>query len=139
MIETIRKEPSFFHRRKATDISTMYERPVVGNLRHLYTVFPLAFLAWDYYNSGSFVHSCITCCRDFLWPAAVVVAKAMNASPYQMLATNVGGIAWTVYNCFFAEHDEPEAAAEDDKKDFTNPNTLRGKITAKRDSLRKKW
>ena len=101
--------------------------------------FPLIFLAWDYYNSGSFVHSCITCCRDFLWPAAVVVAKAMNASPYQMLATNVGGIAWTVYNCFFAEHDEPEAAAEEDKKDFTNPNTLRGKITAKRDSLRKKW
>ena len=101
--------------------------------------FPLIFLAWDYYNSGSFIHSCITCCRDFLWPAAVVVAKAMNASPYQMLATNVGGIAWTVYNCFFAEHDEPEAAAEEDKKDFTNPNTLRGKITAKRDSLRKKW
>ena len=96
-------------------------------------------MAWDYYNSGSFVHSCITCCRDFLWPAAVVVAKAMNASPYQMLATNVGGIAWTVYNCFFAEHDEPEAATEEDKKDFTNPNTLRGKITAKRDSLRKKW
>ena len=100
---------------------------------------PLLFLAWDYYNSGSFVHSCITCCRDFLWPAAVVVAKAMNASPYQMLATNVGGIAWTVYNCFFAEHDEPEAATEEDKKDFTNPNTLRGKITAKRDSMRKKW
>ena len=36
--------------------------------------FPLIFLAWDYYNTGSFIHSCITCCRDFAWPAAVVVA-----------------------------------------------------------------
>ena len=44
--------------------------------------FPLIFLAWDYYNTGSFIHSCITCCRDFLWPAAVVVAKYCNASPY---------------------------------------------------------
>ena len=35
---------------------------------------PLLFLAWDYYNTGSFIHSCITCCRDFAWPAAVVVA-----------------------------------------------------------------
>ena len=43
---------------------------------------PLIFLAWDYYNTGSFIHSCITCCRDFLWPAAVVVAKYCNASPY---------------------------------------------------------
>ena len=101
--------------------------------------FPIVFLAWDYYNTGSFIHSCITCCRDFLWPAAVVVAKAMNASPYQMLATNVGGIAWTVYNCFFAEHDEPEAAAEEVKTDFSNPSTLKGKITAKVDTLRRKW
>ena len=54
-----------------------------------------------------------------MWPAAVVVAKAMNASPYQMLATNVGGIAWTIYNCFFAEHEEPEAAAEEVKTDFS--------------------
>ena len=43
---------------------------------------PLIFLAWDYYNSGSFVHSVITCVRDFMWPAAVVVAKSLNASPY---------------------------------------------------------
>ena len=68
---------------------------------------PLIFLAWDYYNSGSMVHSVITCARDFFWPAAVVVAKSLNASPYQMLATNVAGIGWTIYNCFFAEHDEP--------------------------------
>jgi len=72
---------------------------------------PLIFLAWEYYCSGSFIHSCITCCRDFMWPAAVVVASSLNASPYQMLATNVGGIAWTVYNCFFAEHEDPEAVA----------------------------
>ena len=44
--------------------------------------FPLIFLAWDYYNSGSLVHSVITCVRDFMWPAAVVVAKSLNASPY---------------------------------------------------------
>ena len=43
---------------------------------------PLIFLAWDYYNSGSLVHSVITCVRDFMWPAAVVVAKSLNASPY---------------------------------------------------------
>ena len=39
-----------------------------------FSFFPLIFLAWDYYNTGSFIHSCITCCRDFAWPAAVVVA-----------------------------------------------------------------
>jgi hypothetical protein len=44
--------------------------------------FPLIFLAWEYYNSGSMVHSVITCARDFFWPAAVVVAKSLNASPY---------------------------------------------------------
>ena len=43
---------------------------------------PLIFLAWDYYNSGSFVHSVITCVRDFMWPGMVVVAKSLNASPY---------------------------------------------------------
>ena len=43
---------------------------------------PMIFLAWDYYNTGSFIHSCVTCCRDFMWPAAVVVAGYMNASPY---------------------------------------------------------
>ena len=67
---------------------------------------PMLFFAWDYYNSGSFVHSVITCARDFFWPAAVVVAKSLNASPYQMLATNVVGIGWTIYNCFFAEHED---------------------------------
>ena len=41
----------------------------------------------------------------------VVAAKSFNASPYQMLATNVGGIAWTIYNCFFAEHEEHESVA----------------------------
>ena len=71
-----------------------------------------------------------------MWPAAVVVAKYFNASPYQMLATNVGGIAWTIYNCFFAEHEEPEAAAEVVKKDFSNAESLKEKITAKRDTLR---
>ena len=44
--------------------------------------FPLLFLAWDYYNSGSMVHSVITCVRDFMWPMAVVAAKSLNASPY---------------------------------------------------------
>ena len=72
---------------------------------------PLIFLAWDYYNSGSMIHSVLTCVRDFIWPGAVVVAKFMNASPYQMLATNVGGIAWTIYNCFFCEHDDLEEHA----------------------------
>jgi len=52
-----------------------------------------------------------------------------------MLATNVGGIAWTIYNCFFAEHEEPEAAAEE-KSDFSNAKSLKGKISAKRDALR---
>ena len=59
----------------------------------------------------------------------------MNASPYQMLATNIGGIAWTIYNCFFAEHEEPEAHTAEDT-DFSNANSLKAKITAKRDSLR---
>ena len=39
-----------------------------------FCVFPFLFIAWEYYNTGSFIHSCITCCRDFAWPAAVVVA-----------------------------------------------------------------
>ena len=92
--------------------------------------FPLIFLAWDYYNTGSFVTACVTTCRDFLWPAAVVVAKSFNASPYQMLATNVGGIAWTIYNCFFAEHDDHEAVKEEVSTDFGKAGTLKGKITA---------
>ena len=66
----------------------------------------------------------ITCVRDFLWPAAVVVAKSMNASPYQMLATNVGGIAWTVYNCFFAEHEEPENESEGTSTNVNNTSTI---------------
>ncbi len=63
----------------------------------------------------------------------------MNASPYQMLATNIGGIAWTIYNCFFAEHEEPEAHAAEEETDFSNAHTLKAKITAKRDTLKRKW
>jgi len=43
---------------------------------------PLAFLAWEYYSSGSLVSSILTCTRDFMWPGAVVVAAYMNASPF---------------------------------------------------------
>jgi len=43
---------------------------------------PLAFLAWEYYSSGSLVSSIITCTRDFMWPGAVVAAAYMNASPF---------------------------------------------------------
>ena len=57
------------------------------------------------------VHSFLTTAKDFLWPIAVSVAKCVNASPYSMVATNVGGIAWTVYNCFFCEHDDLEEHA----------------------------
>ena len=60
----------------------------------------------------------------------VVVAKSFNASPYQMLATNVGGIAWTIYNCFFAEHPEHEAVSEEVSTDLGSASTLKGKITA---------
>jgi len=48
------------------------------------------------------MESLLDCCRDFMWPASVVIAKSFNASPYQMLVTNIGGIGWTIYNCFFA-------------------------------------
>ena len=44
--------------------------------------FPLAFLAWDYYSTRSFCSSFINVSRDFMWPAAVVVAKSVNASPF---------------------------------------------------------
>ena len=56
-----------------------------------------------------------------------------------MLATNVGGIAWTIYNCFFCDHEvhEKESSVEE-SNDFTNPETLKSDITA-RVSLRKKW
>jgi len=43
---------------------------------------PLLFIGWDYYNSGSLVHTMITSCRDFLWPIAAIAGKAMNFSPY---------------------------------------------------------
>ena len=66
-----------------------------------------------------------------MWPAAVVVAKSVNASPYQMVATNVGGIAWTIYNCFFCEHEEPEEKSVESENDFTNPETLKSDITAR--------
>jgi len=68
-----------------------------------------------------------------MWPASVVVAKSFNASPYQMLATNVGGIAWTIYNCFFAEQEEDhESIAEEVSSDFSinKTNTLKNKFTA---------
>ena len=63
-----------------------------------------------------------------MWPAAVVVAKSMNASPYQMLATNVGGIAWTVYNCFFAEHEEPENASEETSNNVNNESKITARV-----------
>ena len=44
--------------------------------------FPFLFIAWEYYNTGSFVKSLVTCCRDFMWPTSVIVAKSLNASPY---------------------------------------------------------
>jgi hypothetical protein len=99
--------------------------------------FPLVFLAWDYYSTGSFITSCVTCGRDFAWPAMVVAAKSFNASPYQMLATNVGGIAWTIYNCFFAEHEDhtAEAVGEEVSSDLGNVSTLKGKFTA----YKNKW
>ena len=52
-----------------------------------------------------------------------------------MLATNVTGIAWTIYNCFFMEHDDLEeenvANEMEESPDFSAPNTDTGKITAK--------
>jgi len=50
------------------------------------------------------MESVTTVCRDFMWPGAVAAASYLNASPYAMLGTNVGGIAWTIYNCFFSDH-----------------------------------
>ena len=43
---------------------------------------PFLFIAWDFYNTGSLIESFVISCRDFAWPAAVVVAKSFNASPY---------------------------------------------------------
>ena len=47
-----------------------------------------------------------------------------------MLAANVGGIAWTIYNCFFCEHPEHEAVSEEVSTDLGSASTLKGKITA---------
>ena len=102
---------------------------------------PLFFLAYEYYNSGSMIHSILTCARDFFWPGAVCVAKMMNASPYQMLATNVGGIVWTIYNCFFTEHDDLEEEHvnnEMSSPDFSAPSSEASKMTA-RLTLKQKW
>ena len=81
------------------------------------SILPFMFLTLDYYNSGSMLHSIITCVKDFLWPAAVGVAKLMNASPYQMLITNFGGLTWTLYYCFFTEHDDFEKHTVDEEEE----------------------
>ena len=67
---------------------------------------PLLFIGWDYYCSGSMWHTMLTTVRDFLWPIAAIAGKAMNFSPYQMLMTNIAGIAWTAWTIFGMEHDE---------------------------------
>jgi len=66
------------------------------------------FFTWEYYCTESFYKSCTIITRDFLWPIAVSAASYLNASPYKMFATNITGISWTIYNCFFAEHDHGE-------------------------------
>ena len=66
-----------------------------------------------------------------MWPMAVVAAKSLNASPYQMLATNVAGIGWTIYNCFFADHEEMQETTGETSTDFTNPETLKQDLTAR--------
>ena len=40
-----------------------------------------------------------------------------------MVATNVAGIAWTIYNCFFSDHHDLAEKTEE-VSDFTNPGTL---------------
>ena len=72
-----------------------------------------------------------------MWPGAVVVAKFMNASPYQMLATNVGGIAWTIYNCFFTEHDDLEEHTVSQEEEFSHESAEDGKLTA--GSFKQRW
>ena len=86
-------------------------------------------MAWDYYNSRSMIHSVYTIVKDFMWPFAVSFAKVMNASPYTMVATNVGGIAWTIYNCFFCEHDDLEEHAAE--KEVEEQLGLNSKATAR--------
>jgi len=36
--------------------------------------FPLAFVAWEYYNTGSLITSCFHIAKDFLWPVSVAAA-----------------------------------------------------------------
>jgi len=55
-----------------------------------------------------------------------------------MVATNVGGIAWTIYNCFFSDHHEVEEKSSEVSSDFANPETLKQDFTA-RVSIRSKW
>ena len=64
---------------------------------------PLLFLAHNYYVCGDLFESILEIGRDFLWPVGVLVAHSFNASPYQILCTNIAGIGWTIYNCFFCE------------------------------------
>ncbi len=102
---------------------------------------PLLFISWDYYNSGSLMHTIMTTCRDFLWPIAAVAGKAMNFSPYQMLMTNVAGIAWTAWTIFGMEHDEPEENASEKSMILDTPEAM--KVTRKRPGFlarkRQKW
>ncbi len=53
-----------------------------------------------------------------MWPGAVVVAKCLNASPYQMLSANLFGALWTAYTVCFAEHRDYE---EDIDENASNP------------------
>ena len=50
-----------------------------------------------------------------------------------MVATNVGGIAWTIYNFFFCEHDdlEEEHVANESSADFSTANSGADKLTAR--------
>jgi len=43
-------------------------------IKPINSLFPFAFLAWEYYNTGSLFNSAVTCLRDFLWPVSVVIA-----------------------------------------------------------------
>ena len=63
-----------------------------------------------------------------MWPIAVVAASSFNASPYQLLATNVGGIGWTIYHCFFSdhgdEHEENSKVEHSSTMNFNSSETL---------------
>ena len=58
-----------------------------------------------------------------------------------MLATNVGGIAWTVYNCFFSDYrnHEDEKNHEENDHILNNSTGLKSKITAFRVKMKSKW